>query len=443
MFNLFIPTLFKKNSVKRKSTLDAMRELDLVKHDLTLCGNDRLPLLIDYYRYAANNCSTTQANILKLVGEHLSLPILTKLTIPPVEAFAKLGIDSEHLRRIGAIPQGMIESPSGFALAIADPQFIDTNSFNNDGVPIFLALPQEISAVWDMYNYNFNKVSEEIKVICPEVLSIVSQMVEAAIIEGGRDIFLGYPNDTSYEFMANGAKYKGEVSSNLINYLTQFVSNDSPITISSCYPTKRNISLSATKGPGSTLIYISWEMIAHDRTEIDATHTISQLRNFQMQASSQTKNLVDGTVIFCSSNSAQMEDSIALRNQLAEYNLKIEFITTVNDALDVLTSNDCTPAVFVVAVTGKEDTSFDILRDCQNYGLYLPIIVAQISADGDIFSADQTAALCQRAAKAHATSFVFCKGGDFLPLIEWIKTYELEVNRLNDITSSSKSSGFH
>ena len=219
--------------------------------------------LIDSLAFATgtdkNELCATAAKKLRMIPAwnlELPTPALIELT----------GHSPETLAEVFALPQSRIASVPGYAMVVADPAAIDRDAYDSLGVRLFIAPASQIEDVWNRYRLLQNRDASALPLI--DIQSVLLQLAKDATKCGASEVFLGHPEPQSYEFLASGQKFRGQLHPAVMSGLTQLTEGKGVYSFTSDSSSFPRVSAGLTKNFSGPVICLTWgEMLSPQETE--------------------------------------------------------------------------------------------------------------------------------------------------------------------------------
>ncbi|MFN8390274.1 MAG: response regulator [Bdellovibrionota bacterium] len=160
--------------------------------------------------------NTPRCELLQSVASQIGIGVATSVDPPTDELIRWSGHDPSSLRAHYAVPQSSVVAPAGYALAVADPDAIDVQEFEQRGVQILLGFAEDIDTAWQRWRLMPNST------VCDDDLrDILIQLASDSSKLGAKEVFIGHPTDGTYEFVSNGRRFSGELDASIFRSLRE------------------------------------------------------------------------------------------------------------------------------------------------------------------------------------------------------------------------------
>jgi CheY-like chemotaxis protein len=198
--------------------------------------------------------------LLEEVAGRLGLPSTRELWLPSAALIAETGHNADFLQTVPALPQPSVTAPAGWALVVANPELISISEYEAIGVDVLLGLAQDIEAIWQKRRQLLNdnvgsEVTEE------RVFAVIEQLAVDAAQFGAREVFIGHPDSSRYEFLAGEKRYAGSISSELYRTVLDLFVNEHNLRHPVVSPRITDLNLALTKNFSHPVVYLSWNRV--------------------------------------------------------------------------------------------------------------------------------------------------------------------------------------
>lgn len=158
--------------------------------------------------------------LLEEVAALLGVQSIKKVHLPNLELLRQIPMNSVEMRQREIVPQCCEALAGGICLAVADPFSVRGTALAE--LPMRLTLRTEIERCWEALS---QMIQSEIPGTTREatIPIILKRMAEDAQQFGSQEVFVGVPDNESYEFHARGQIYRGVISSSVIRELNDWL----------------------------------------------------------------------------------------------------------------------------------------------------------------------------------------------------------------------------
>lgn len=195
------------------------------------------------------------------------------LIVPAAELVRATGYTAAYLRFCNAIPQPDPSSTAGYKLIVSDTEICDAEAFQFSGVKVERGSSAVILSTWERYFL----VQQPYELILPRVklLNILKHVAYRAASLGGKEVFIGYPDECHYQFAAFGCRYSGPISPQTLRTLLMHFArhatfferlNSGPLIF---------LKAGMTKSESGPVIYLSWKTRAERPFQLRAELNIA------------------------------------------------------------------------------------------------------------------------------------------------------------------------
>lgn len=151
-----------------------------------------------------------RAKLLELAAQRMGLSSETSLQAPDITLISRTGFDADILRQRAILPQTSSLAPAGYSLVVAHPGTVNRQEFETAGVRILLGSAEDIAGAWAAWD-QARAVQTTALNLSEDVEKVLKQVVMDCADLGAQEVFLGHPNDCSYEGIVNGKRFSGFV----------------------------------------------------------------------------------------------------------------------------------------------------------------------------------------------------------------------------------------
>lgn len=230
---------------------DQIQQIDLSRH----LSDDLVELVADHFGESVEA-------LLSRIAKRLKLPYM--LVIPPItqSLVEKTGHTFDVLYDKGIAPVIDSSSPTGYALAISSPDNIARKDYESAQVKLYLTLAKTVADAWSEFDSRQRSFQKPVPISgsLDRVFAVVERLALQAHSCGGREIFLGHPEENTYLFLVGSKRYKGSLHPSIYNSLVKHFDVDRfrmPIPSSNKYLNK--VFASVTHDTQRPVIFVSWE----------------------------------------------------------------------------------------------------------------------------------------------------------------------------------------
>lgn len=212
----------------------------------------------DLLEYIAEDEALDRHILLEEVAERLGLGWIKDLRLPTVELIRETGYEAQFLRSILALPQYSNTAPSGWAIVVADPETVSVREYEARGIEVVIALARDIEQVWAVHErLTVRNGGKEIST--GQILAIMEQLARDAASCGAREVFVGHPESSRYEFLAGDKRYSGQIHPGVYNGLLMRFTDGTRFEHQCDSADLKKLSFALTKNFKNPVVYLSWE----------------------------------------------------------------------------------------------------------------------------------------------------------------------------------------
>jgi len=182
------------------------------------------------------------------------------LSVPTTRLVETVGYDAETLHAAYVIPQEPITADAPYILVVADPMKIDLEEFRKEGIRILLATGEEIDATWKKYQWAKRQFGSKVNI--GQMFQVLKQLATDAHECGAQEVFIGDPEEDTYEFLAEDKKYQGKLHPAMYTALLDLFKEQPRIsrTVEDSL-TLRSLSISLTRSFKRPVVCLTWELV--------------------------------------------------------------------------------------------------------------------------------------------------------------------------------------
>ena len=204
----------------------------------------------------AQDLALDPTKLLRDVGRRIGLCIMSDPAVPTEETVRQSGHDPETLRSLGALVQPSPTTSSGYALVVANPDAVSIEEFHSQGVPVLLSLGSRIEDRWRRFYSDRDKEGEIFS--DAQLMAVLKRTACDADKLGAQAVFIGYPSDDSYEFLAGEQKYAGKLHPQIYSRLVEVLSKQGIIEEEAGEESITSLSVSLTRSFFRPIICLTW-----------------------------------------------------------------------------------------------------------------------------------------------------------------------------------------
>lgn len=194
---------------KPKTVKEALRQIvPWVGRELELAALDGTNNLIEL---VARREGLDSGGLLEEIARRLGVHSARQLVVPPPTLWQHGGFAPETLKRATAILQPLAKESGRFAIAVADTTVLNLDAFRTAGIPVYLALPNEITRIWDQLDARPGSQLEHIRLPLPVVEQVVRSLAEQIRVSGAQMLRIGGGDPSRYEFPAGREQFSGSI----------------------------------------------------------------------------------------------------------------------------------------------------------------------------------------------------------------------------------------
>ncbi len=221
----------------------------------------------DLPEYLAREEQFDLSVLLEETAARLGFAATRELWLPSAALIAQTGHEAEFLASIPALPQPSVSAPAGWLLVIADPLLVDVEEYRQQGVGVVMGLAEDIDAIWAKRRALLRAplsggMSDE------QLLTVIEQLAADAAKHGAKEVFIGHPSSSNYEFIAEGRRYSGKICAELYQELLKKFDDEMQMNCLVTAPGGRELSLALTKNNDHPVVYLSWNGSCHIESAI-------------------------------------------------------------------------------------------------------------------------------------------------------------------------------
>jgi len=154
--------------------------------------------------------SFDRKKLLRTAAERIGLSAADSLEPPDMTLISRTGFDADTLKQRSILPQTSTLASAGYALVVAHPGSVNRPEFEAAGVRILLGSAEEIATAWAAWERARVAQTSALN-LSEDVEKVLKQIVVDCSDLGAQEVFLGHPNDCSYEGIAGGKRFSGFV----------------------------------------------------------------------------------------------------------------------------------------------------------------------------------------------------------------------------------------
>ncbi|MCC6220226.1 MAG: hypothetical protein IT291_03185 [Deltaproteobacteria bacterium] len=162
--------------------------------------------------------------VLGKVGALLGYSVLARPSCPTQQAIDLSGYSANQLRCLGLLPQ---IDKSSYKLVFSDPSAIDRATYESQGIPLLLSTDMAIQAAWK--EYDGLKLSSQMRVSEETLKAVFVEILSHAHREGAKEVFVGAPTRSNYEFIGRAGKHRGSIHLSIYLSLCELVQPSQPL----------------------------------------------------------------------------------------------------------------------------------------------------------------------------------------------------------------------
>ncbi|MCB0323373.1 MAG: hypothetical protein KDD69_07355, partial [Bdellovibrionales bacterium] len=267
--------------------------LQVLPRSKVLRAQESLPSEGDLLTHVAECEGFDTRALVREVARRFGIGSVHECHTPTSGVIRACGHSVEVLRQSYALPQATDGRKPGYALVIADPEYIDLQTYRRRGVAVRLATREAIDAAWR----TFDELAQRTRAArlshkhCPEgapnhtesganchaeadssgvgryerrtesvsgvALVTLRRLVADAEALGATEIFIGHPEPGNYEFTAGGNVYSGRLNRLLFASLLQQFGDASSIELAGRFDDER-FYVARTRNFSREVLFLSW-----------------------------------------------------------------------------------------------------------------------------------------------------------------------------------------
>lgn len=195
--------------------------------------------------------------LLDEVADRLDMVSVQDLCLPSSILIKKSGYDAAFLRSIPALPQPSRTAVAGWAMIVSDPAVISMEEYQARGVQVLLAVSRDVEQVWQEYEkLSVRHQSGEISV--GQVFAIMEQLAKDAALCGAREVFVGHPDSSHYEFLVGEDRYSGNIHPGVYDVLLKQFKQGMQFKQESRSAEFDELTFALTKNFNNPVVYLNW-----------------------------------------------------------------------------------------------------------------------------------------------------------------------------------------
>lgn len=207
-------------------------------------------------------CEIDEAELLQQTAQRLGFALTQTLQAPTAKLLELSGIEASTFRQALAVPQEAL-SAAGYCIAIANPLQVEVAEFERRGIRVYLSTKAAIAEAWKAYD---EAEGQSVQKRQAEELSeaqlriVLSKLATDAHYCGGQAVFLGEPDEGSYQFLAPEATYAGRIHYSVYRTLLAMLSRGGVLSLPVESELISEIRLSLTRSFAQVVICLVWEL---------------------------------------------------------------------------------------------------------------------------------------------------------------------------------------
>lgn len=318
---------------------------------------------------AASEMQLESQEILELVADSLGMKPLVRVPIPEQRAVELSGHSQESLMAHSVVPILSYSSPSGFSLAVSDPEQIDFGKYKARGLSVYLSTGSEIEKAWRLFGSGSIEGSVQ-----ENLVAGVQKLLDKVDEDGGDNLLLSYPTNDSYQYEIDGKVFRGKISVKALEGLFELLETDS------CGESFQGKYLKISSFKGKRVIQV-FEKSLKSKLEVSQTPSEELLQKNTESIAFQDPKLEFGEILL-------VDDDDRLRGLLASILKSKGFICrTASDgeeALEILKSNNESLGLVVSDMHMPKVDGMTLLRKSKRAWPSVPFLILSNDEDADL-----------------------------------------------------------